>query len=134
MVDVSKHTNELLDLYLKELPETSETAAAIKRGASWTDISQTAEKEGLHYISKAIFIAEEERLTSDTMAATGPAIDTVVEERIRYFRKHMPDGCDTAAAIDRKAPWSEIAQAAQRDGLNEIASFIFEAEQQGLED
>lgn len=134
MVDVSKHTDELLELYAKELPESSKTAAAIRRGAPWTDISQTAEKEGLHYISKAIFVAEEERLASEGAPAAAHAIATVAEERIRNFRKHLPDSCDTAAAIDRKAPWSEIAQCAERDGLHEIASFIFEAEQQGLED
>ncbi|MGC1952673.1 MAG: hypothetical protein WA970_08905 [Gammaproteobacteria bacterium] len=134
MVDVSKHTDELLDLYSKELPESSKTAAAIKRGASWTDISQTAEKEGLHYISNAIFVAEEERFAGEPTAASEPAIDTVAAERVRDFRKHLPDSCETAAAIDRNAPWSEIAQCAQRDGLHEIASFIFEAEQQGLED
>ena len=134
MVDISKHTDELLDLYSKELPESSETAAAIKRGAPWTDISQAAEKEGLHYISKAIFLAEEERLASEGTSTTEPTIASVAEDRIRAFRKHLPDSCETAAAIDRNAPWSEIAQCSQRDGLHEIASFIFEAEQQGLED
>lgn len=134
MVDVSKHTDELLELYAKELPNTSETAAAIKRGASWTDISQTAEKEGLHYISKAIFVAEEERFASEDTTPTESTIGSFAEERIREFRKHLPDSCETAAAIDRRAPWSEISQSAQRDGLHEIASFIFEAEQQGLED
>ncbi len=134
MVEIGRHTEELLRLYCKELPESSETAEAIKRGAPWTDISQTAEREGLHYISKAIFMAEEERLASERAPAAEPTITTVAEHRLREFRKHLPDRCETAAAIDRNAPWSEIAQCAQRDGLHEIAGFIFEAEQQGLED
>jgi hypothetical protein len=134
MVDVSRYTDELLKLYSNELPETSETAAAIKRNAPWTEISQAAEQEGLHHLSKAIFVAEEDRLAGDRIPATEPAIATVAEEHIRDFRKHLPESCETAAAIDRKAPWSEIAQCAQRDGLQEIASFIFEAEQQGLEE
>jgi hypothetical protein len=133
-VDTDRYINQLLDLYSKRLPEGSETAAAIKRGAPWTDISQTAEKEGLQYISKAIFVAEEERLASERTAAEEPAISMVAEEHIREFRKHLPDSCETAAAIDRNAPWSEISQCAEREGLHEIAGFIFEAEQQGLED
>ncbi len=133
-MDTDRYINELMELYSKLIPEESETAAAIKRGAPWTDISQTAEKEGLHYISKAIFVAEEERLASERTSAEEPAISMIAEERIREFRRHLPDSCETAAAIDRNASWSEISQCAERDGLHEIASFIFEAEQQGLED
>jgi hypothetical protein len=133
-VDTDRYISELMEFYSKRLPEESETAATIKRGAPWTDISQTAEKEGLQYISKAIFVAEEERLASERTSAEEPVISMVADERIREFRKHLPDNCETAAAIDRNAPWSEISQCAERDGLHEIASFIFEAEQQGLED
>lgn len=133
-METDRYMNELMELYSKQIPEESETAAAIKRGAPWTDISQTAEKEGLHYISKAIFVAEEERLASARTSAKEPDISMVARDHIREFRKHLPDSCETAAAIDRNAPWSEISQCAERDGLHEIASFIFEAEQQGLED
>lgn len=133
-MDTDRYINELMELYSKEIPASSETAAAIKRGAPWTDISQTAESEGLHYISKAIFVAEEERLASERTSAEEPGISMIAEEHIREFRKHLPDSCETATAIDRDAPWSEISQCAERDGLHEIASFIFEAEQQGLED
>lgn len=133
-METDRYMNELMELYSKQIPEESETAAAIKRGAPWTDISQAAEKEGLHYISKAIFVAEEERLASARTSAKEPDISMVARDHIREFRKHLPDSCETAAAIDRNAPWSEISQCAERDGLHEIASFIFEAEQQGLED
>ena len=134
MVDIHKHMEELLEFYAKTLPPASDTTAAIKRGAPWTEISQTAEREGLHYVSKAVFVAEEERLASEQMTAEEPAIGTLAQERIRELRKHLPHTCATAVAIDRNAPWSEIAQCAERDGLHEIASFIFQAEQQGLQD
>ena len=130
MVDTGKYVDEAMKLYLRELPEDSETAKAIRRGAALAEVSQTAEKEGLHYISAGIFTAEEVRFakTDDS------DISDVITARAQEIRKHLPDSCETAAAIDRSAPWSEISQSAERDGLHEIASLIFEAEQEGLED
>jgi hypothetical protein len=130
MVDSDKYTDELLKLYLKELPENSETAKAIREGAASTEIAQKAEKEGLHYIAGGLFMIEEERFAN----ISDPDISDVVAARVEEIRKHIPDGCETAAAIDRGASWSEISQSARRDGLHEIASLVFEAEQQGLED
>jgi hypothetical protein len=130
MVDTEKYVDEALKLYLRELPEDSETAKAIRRGAARSEISQTAEKEGLHYISAGIFIAEEERFAK----LVDPGISDVVAARVQEIRKHLPNSCETAAAIDRSAPWSEVSQIAQRDGLHEIASLVFEAEQEGMED
>ena len=129
-MDTGKYIDQLLKLYSKELPQTSETAKAISRGASLTEISQTAEKEGLHFISTAVFMAEEERLaeTHDL------DISDLIAARIEEVRKHLPDSCDTAAAIDRKTPWSEISQCAERDGLHEVVGLILEAEQEGMKD
>ena len=130
MIDKSKYIDEAMNLYLRELPEDCETAKAIQRGAAPTEISQTAEKEGLHYISAGIFMTEE-----DQFAVSGePDMAAVVSARVQEIRKHLPNTCETAAAIDRNAPFSEISQIAQRDGLQEIASLVFEAEQEGLED
>ena len=130
MVDASRYIDQMLQLYLKELPENSETAKAIKEGAALTNISQIAEKEGLHYISAGAFMAEEERFAN----TDEPDISDAVAARVEEIRKHLPDGCETAAAIDRGASWSEISQSAERDGLHELASLVFEAEQEGLED
>lgn len=129
-MDTGKYIDQLLELYSKELPKSSETAKAITRGASLPEISQAAEKEGLHYISTAVFLAEEQRLEEGQDAE----ISGVIEGRIGEVRKHLPDNCDTAAAIDRKAPWSEISQCAERDGLHEVAALILEAEQEGMKD
>jgi hypothetical protein len=129
-MDTGKYIDQLLELYSKELPQTSETAKAISRGAALSEISQTAEKEGLHYISTAAFLAEEQRLEE----AQDADISDVIGARMGEVRKHLPDSCDTAAAIDRKAPWSEISQCAERDGLHEVAALILEAEQEGMND
>ncbi len=112
------------------MPENSETAKAIREEAALSEISQKAEKEGLHYISSAAFMAEEERFEN----IDEPEISNVVEARVKEIRQHLPDGCETAAAIDRSASWSEVSQCAERDGLHEISSLVFEAEQEGLED
>ena len=129
-MDTGKYIDQLLELYSKELPQTSETAKAISRGAALSEISQTAEKEGLHYISTAAFLTEEQRLEE----AQDADISDVIGSRMEEVRKHLPDSCDTAAAIDRKAPWSEISQCAERDGLHEVAALILEAEQEGMND
>ena len=130
MVDVNKYMDQVLKLYLSELPESSETAKAIREGVALSEISQKAENEGLHYISAAVFMAEEERFAN----IDDPEISDVVAARIQEIRKHLPDGCATSIAIDRSASWSEISQSAERDGLHEISSLVFEAEQEGLED
>lgn len=129
MVDVDKYIDEAMKFYLKELPASSETAKAIREGAALSEISQKAAKEGLHFISAAVFMAEEQRLEN----IDEPEISGVVAARVQEIRKHLPDGCETAAAIDRNASWSEISQCAERDGLHEISSLVFEAEQEGLE-
>jgi hypothetical protein len=75
-------------------------------------------------------MAEEDRFAN----IAEPDISDIVRGRLEEIRRHLPHACQTAAAIDRNAPWAEIAETAQRDGLHEIASLIFEAEQEGLED
>ena len=111
MIDTGKYIDEAMNLYLKELPEDSETAKAIRRGAALSEISQTAEKEGLHYISAGIFIAEEERFAK----IVDPGISDVVAARVQEIRKHLPNSCDTAAAIDVTML---TAAARHRGGMN----------------
>ncbi len=132
MIDSTKYLKELMELYSRELPAGSQTVAAIKRGAAWTDISQTAEEEELHYISSAIFMAQQEGLADEDTQPEKPNTASVLSERIGELRKHLPANCETARAIDRKAPWAEISQCAEQDGLHEIVGLIFEAEQESL--
>lgn len=55
-----------------------------------------------------------------------------IEHLLRSFREDLPDGSKTAAAIDRGASWEEISELAEEEGLHQIASVLFEAEQEQL--
>lgn len=57
-----KNIDQLLRSFRDELPNNSKTAAAIDRGASWEEISELAEEEGLHQIASVLFEAEQEQL------------------------------------------------------------------------
>ena len=59
-----KNIAQLLQSFRSDLPDGSKTAAAIDRGASWEEISELAEEEGLHQIASVLFEAEQERLRS----------------------------------------------------------------------
>ena len=87
MLGTEKYIDELLSLYSRELPATSETAQAIQRGDDLADISQVAEVEGLHYISAGIFMAEEDRFAS----GADPDISDAIEAKIQEARRHLPD-------------------------------------------
>nr|MBS0021905.1 hypothetical protein [Gammaproteobacteria bacterium] len=60
-------------------------------------------------------------------------IDSIARDHVMAARKQLVDTSMTAAAIDRNAPWMEIAQCATEEGHHELAGFLFEAEQQGLD-
>jgi hypothetical protein len=57
---------------------------------------------------------------------------TATETFLREARKDLPDDSRTAIAIDRHAPWEEISGLAEAEGLHQIASVLFEAEQEQL--
>jgi hypothetical protein len=79
------------------------------------------------------FVDEEEEWVEGD-APKAEDIASVTRNKVRKFRKQLNDNSKTAAAIDRNAPWMEISQCAAEEGYNELASFLFEAEQQGLDD
>jgi len=60
--DAATATESFLREARKALPDGGKTAAAIDRKASWEEISELAEKEGLHRIASVLFEAEQERL------------------------------------------------------------------------
>ncbi|MGC1954925.1 MAG: hypothetical protein WA970_20580 [Gammaproteobacteria bacterium] len=60
-------------------------------------------------------------------------IDSIARDHVMAARQQLVDTSKTAAAIDRNAPWMEIAQCATEEGHHELAGFLFEAEQQGLD-
>lgn len=125
-----KNIDQMLQSCRDDLPHHSKTAAAIDRGASLEEISELAEEEGLHKLASVLFEAEQEALREGSGAVEDPAEATNLF--LHDIRKELPDGSRTAAAIDRGASWEEISEIAEEEGLHQLASVLFEAEQEQL--
>ncbi len=125
-----KNIAQLLQSFRSDLPDGSKTAAAIDRNASLEEISELAEGEGLHKLASVLFEAEQEALRSGSATLEDAAVAT--DTFIREARQDLPAGSKTAAAIDRGAAWEEISELAEEEGLHQIASVLFEAEQERL--
>ena len=120
--------DSLLQTFRRDLPNNSKTAQAIDRGAPIGEISECAEGEGVHQLAAVLFEAQQEDGQSRPEKAA--SLEEVVRERLVTFREDLPDGSETAKAIDRKAPLGEISERAQAEGLNELAAVLFEAQQE----
>ncbi|MCB1823229.1 MAG: hypothetical protein KDJ54_00990 [Candidatus Competibacteraceae bacterium] len=125
-----KNIAQLLQSFRSDLPDGSKTAAAIDRNASLEEISELAEGEGLHKLASVLFEAEQEALRSGAATLEDAAVAT--DTFVREARQELPAGSKTAAAIDRGASWEEISELAEEEGLHQIASVLFEAEQERL--
>lgn len=125
-----KNIAQLLQSFRSDLPDGSKTAAAIDRNASLEEISELAEGEGLHKLASVLFEAEQEALRSGSATLEDAAVAT--DTFIREARQDLPAGSKTAAAIDCGASWEEISELAEEEGLHQIASVLFEAEQERL--
>ena len=125
-----KNIDPMLRSFRGDLPHNSQTGAAIDRGASLEEISELAEEEGLHKLASVLFEAEQEALRKGPEAVDDPARATV--SFLHDIRKDLPEGSKTAAAIDRGASWEEISEIAEEEGLHQVASVLFEAEQEQL--
>lgn len=125
-----KNIDQILQSFRSDLPSGSKTAAAIDRGASLEEISELAEQEGLHNVATVLFEAEQEALRKGPEQNTDATAAT--DEFIRVTRENLPSGSKTAAAIDRGASWEEISELAEQEGLHQLASALFEAEQEQL--
>lgn len=55
-------------------------------------------------------------------------------EILQSFREDLPDHSQTATAIDQGARLAEISNHAQAEGLHEIATVLFEALQEALQE
>lgn len=120
--------DSVLQTFRRDLPNNSKTAQAIDRGAPIDEISEYAEEEGVHQLAAVLFEAQQEE--SQTREEAAASLEEVVRERLAAFREDLPDGSETAKAIDRKAALGEISEHAQAEGLNEIAAVLFEAQQE----
>ncbi len=120
--------DSVLQTFRRDLPNNSKTAQAIDRGAPIAEISECAEEDGVHQLAAVLFEAQQEDGQSRPDKAA--SLEEVVRERLATFREDLPDGSETAKAIDRKAPLGEISERAQAEGLNELAAVLFEAQQE----
>jgi hypothetical protein len=125
-----KNIDSILQAFRYDLPNSSKTAQAIDRGASLSEISEFAEEEGLHQLATVLFEAQQEELRESTEPTD--TLASLARERIRSFRASLPDNSRTAKAIDQNAPWEEISECAEEEGLHELATILFEAEQEQL--
>ena len=125
-----KNIAQMLQSFRDDLPDSSKTAAAIDQGASLEEISELAEEEGLHKLASVLFEAEQEALREGPSAVEDSAEAT--DSYLQEIRKELPVDSKTAAAIDRGASWEEISEIAEEEGLHQIASVLFEAEQEQL--
>ena len=125
-----KNIAQMLQSFRDDLPSNSQTAVAIDRGASLEEISELAEEEGLHKLAAVLFEAEQEALREGPAAVEDPATGT--DSYLHDIRKELPDSSRTAAAIDRGDSWEEISEIAEEEGLHQVASVLFEAEQEQL--
>ena len=120
---------QILASFQGTLPNDSKTAAAIARGAPPEEISACATGEGLHALAGALFEACEEG-SEDGHLDSSARITGALAERLKEFRQELPPSCETARLIDAGASLEEISEAAEKEGLNALASMVFEAEQE----
>jgi hypothetical protein len=124
----TKTITDILQSFREDLPDHSQTAIAIDGGASLADISNHAQAEGLHEIVTVLFEALQEAVRDNPETTTDPRVAT--QAFIRDFRTRLPDGSDTAAAIDRGAPWEEISACAEAEGIHKFAAALLNPEQE----
>lgn len=120
---------QILSSFEGTLPNDCKTAAAIARGATAEQISACATEEGLHALAAALFEACEEG-AEDGHLESSARVTGAIAERLKEFRQGLPAVCETARLIDAGAGLEEISEEAEKEGLNGLASMLFEAQQE----
>ena len=125
-----RNLDEILNAFRHDLPADSKTAQAIDKGAAITEISECAQEEGIQELASILFEAQQEELRDSP--GIRDDLNTLAADFIQNARQSLPNSCKTAQAIDKGASWEEISECAEEDGLHELASVLFEAEQERL--
>ena len=126
----TKTLTDILRSFREDLPDHSQTAIAIDGGASLADIANHAQAEGLHEIAAVLFEAQQETLQDNPEATTDPTVAT--QAFIQDFRRRLPDGSQTAVAIDRDASWEEISACAEAEGVHQLAAALLNPEREQM--
>jgi hypothetical protein len=108
-----------LQAFRRDLPDHSLTAEAIDRGALLEEISQVAAMERIHQLATVLFEAEQEEMQDNPDREID--LRTLIDGQIRQLRAQLPNDSKTAKAIDRRATWEEISEAAEEEGLGNFA-------------
>ena len=123
-----KNLRVVLQAFRRDLPNQSLTAQAIDRGALLEEISQVAAMERIHQLATVLFEAEQEEMQDNPDREID--LRTPIDSQIRQLRAQLPNDSKTAKAIDRRATWEEISEAAEEEGLGNFAGTLFDAEQE----
>ena len=119
---------------------TVEENRFVEQEENWVEGDRQAIDQGAVSIDKETAAVEEERFFNEEKDWVEgddpkmPDLDERISQQIEELRKELPEASKTAKAIDQGAPWTEISQIAEQEGVHEIANLIFEAKQQGLDD
>lgn len=121
---------QILESFRESLPNDSETATAIRRGAGPEEIAACATAEGLHALAGALFEACEEGGAGNAVLDPSDRVEGELATRLKEFREQLPTDSETAKLIDAGARIEEISEAAQKEGLTSLATMLFEVEQE----
>lgn len=121
---------QILHSFSDTLPNDSKTAAAIARNAGPEEIAACASGEGMHALAGALFEACEAGGAANSNLDEDAHVTPALARRLQDFRQELPADCETARLIDAGAAIEEISEAAEKEGLNSLATMLFEAEQE----
>ena len=127
------NAKDVLQAFRSDLPNTSLTARAIDAGAAIEDISACASAEGLHALAGALFELLEEGGLQGTGGNAAVNTSPVLErlpDRIREYRKQLPNTSKTAMKIDVDASLEELSECAEEEGLFSLVAMLVEAERE----
>ena len=121
---------QILHSFSDTLPNDSKTAAAIARNAGPEEIAACASAEGLHALAGALFEACEAGGSANACLDEDAHVAPALVRRLHDFRLELPPDSEAARLIDAGAPIEAISAAAEKEGLNSLATMLFEAEQE----
>lgn len=116
----------VIQSFRQDIPETSQTAQAIDRGAGMEEISQLATAESAHLFAAVLFEAEQEEAGGRLDCEID--LQGQIDRQLGELRVDLPAASETAKAIDRDANWEEISINAQKEGMGALAAALFVAE------
>jgi len=122
---------QIISTYRHTIPTDCETARAIDRGASVEEICTSATSDGLHDFAAALFSADVEVVQTDhgPIEADRTLLDDI-DQVLADYEHRLPPNCETVRLIRSGAQLELISEAAEAEGLQDLVTVLFEAEQE----